>query len=73
MNMTALGAVLTLFALLLALVLFLLAKERKAGRQGAEAEIAARTLEIKHAQQKAAAAAPRTKSELIDELRKGEF
>lgn len=46
---------------------------RKSGRDAERADNIKKTVEVKHAQQKAAAAAPADKRELVNELRKGKF
>lgn len=54
-------------------VLAILAGARNAGRNAERVESLTKTLEIKNAQAKAAAAAPRNRDTLIDELRDGKF
>lgn len=54
-------------------VLAILAGARSAGRNAERVESLTKTLEIKNAQAKAAAAAPRNRDDLIDELRDGKF
>jgi hypothetical protein len=54
-------------------VLLVLFKAKEAGREAERVDNLTQTLKVKNAQQKAAASSPRTRDELIDELRRGDF